>query len=480
MDRSIAQDKNQPLLLGMAGALLMALATFASLDWRNGLVAALAGAVGMALWRKATLGQWRGTIVLFDLLAFAIFAIQRNDGLAFWQLVGPWSDVLRFNFAGAAISYAIYIIGSLFTISSEYRPLRPIEAIGLIAIPFVFNLIVVLGADWHMAEIGGWAAPGVSLPFSAQVFVGRTLVLFVVSEAILVELTMIGLDRLPRSARGHGLLFVGAAFGALTPLIANSAQMVVTPVLAILVGAAAAALAQAGLWAIVYVATGLPLDAMAGRPPTFTAVWSHWRSGFVKGAIYGGLFMALVLSFALALSQPAVAALLAHGYWLLAPLLGAAFFPFAQTLISSADGTPPFFGRLTAAYRTRKAYARGVVVGFGCAFAYSIDLAADGGGSRFLVGFAIGALAYAGVDLVFDALRITAGERTKAADLAVLRARRGAGRIRRRGARLVFRRGAARGRDREILGLRGHQLPARRPQARRFHDLSALQQIRRR
>ena len=189
MDRSIARDRISSLALGTAGALLVALAIFASLDYRNGFVAGLAGAGGMALWRQAALGRWRGTIFVFDALAFAIFAVQRNDYLAFWQLVGSWSDVPRFNFFGASIAYALYVIGALFTLASEHRALRPIEAIGLIGIPFMFNLLVVLGADWHMAEIGAFLTPRVSLPFPWQVFIGRTLILFVVSEAILAELT---------------------------------------------------------------------------------------------------------------------------------------------------------------------------------------------------------------------------------------------------------------------------------------------------
>jgi cyclic beta-1,2-glucan synthetase len=112
------------------------------------------------------------------------------------------------------------------------------------------------------------------------------------------------------------------------------------------------------------------------------------------------------------LRQPVVITVLAGGYWLFAPFLGAVLFPFARTLISSADGTPPFFGRLRAAYRAPQPYVRGAVVGLGCAFAYSVDLAAADGGMRFLVAFAVGALAYTGVDLAFDARRVASGERT--------------------------------------------------------------------
>ena len=35
-----------------------------------------------------------------------------------------------------------------------FRGLRLVEALGLIATPFLFNILLAVGADWHMAEIG--------------------------------------------------------------------------------------------------------------------------------------------------------------------------------------------------------------------------------------------------------------------------------------------------------------------------------------
>ena len=66
---------------------------------------------------------------------------------------------------------------------------------------------------------------------------------------------------------------------------------------------------------------------------------------------------------------------------------------------------------------------RGVVAGLGLALAYEADLAAFGGGARFLAMFAVGALCYGGVDLGFDAASVALGERTQAAELAALCAR---------------------------------------------------------
>ncbi len=83
------------------------------------------------------------------------------------------------------------------------------------------------------------------------------------------------------------------------------------------------------------------------------------------------------------------------------------------TILGSADGTAPFFGRLGRAYRDPRGFARGAVVGLGLALAYLIDLSAQDGGARFLVMAAIGALAYGGVDLAFDGWSVLSGGRTK-------------------------------------------------------------------
>jgi cyclic beta-1,2-glucan synthetase len=413
MNRAAARGRDPALALALIGALFVAAAIFASLSARNWIVAGLAGAAALALWRRALIGDWPGAPILLDAAAFAILAFQRNDSLGFWQLAGPWADVLRLNVADAAIGYAIYLGGTLAALTGVYRALRPIEAIGLVAIPFLFKLVLALGADWHMADLGALASAGVAAPFQAQVFVGRVLVLFCVSEIGLEILALICRGRLVRTPRLHGLLLVIAAFGASTPLLANFAQSVADPLPAIGFSALFAALAQAGLWGLVYFITGLALDSLSARPPSFVSVFGNWRAGAVKGAIYGGMFMALVLVVAAPLRNPDFVAFVKSYARLAAPLAGAIAFPFAKTLIGSADGTPPFFGRLVNAYRDPRAMVRGAVVGFGLAWAYAIGLAHASPSVRFFWMAAVGAFAYAGVDILFDAARVAAGERRK-------------------------------------------------------------------
>jgi len=408
-----APPSRNALAFALLGALLVAVAVYASLAASAWIVAGLFGAAGMGCWRRALLGSWSAPSTLIHAAAFAVFAIERNDSLGFWQLAGPWADVPRLNVADASIAYAVYIGGSLSALIGAYRSPRWSESIGLVAVPFLFKFGIALGADWHMAELGGWATGGAVDSFQAKVFIGRFLIIFLIGETGVELLSLIGVGRLVRTAKLHGLIVGIAAFGALTPHVANFAQTVSQPFAAILFGSLFAALAQAGLWGLVYFATGIALDALAMRPPTFAGVWRNWREGTVKGAIYGGVFMLIVLAVAAPLRDPGFVAFLETYAFALAPIGGAAAFPFLQTLIGSADGTPPFFGRLRQAYRDRRALGRGVVAGFGAFLALVYASGDADAGLRFWLMFAVGALAYAGVDLVFDAARIASGERRK-------------------------------------------------------------------
>ena len=242
---------------------------------------------------------------------------------------------------------------------------------------------------------------------------GRSTLWFL-GEAMLTLICFVSVNRLPLSRRSHVIFAVSAIFAAATPLIANAAQLVTQPFLAIVFSSACAALAQGGLWAIVYLMTGIALDWLAGRPPRFDAVWNHWRTGLHQGrdlrrAVHGVHPHRRARPARCRASR----ALLSRFALVAGPLLGALLFPLGMTVVGSADGTPPFFGRLRAAYRDPRAPVRGLVVGLGLALAYEADLAAFGGGARFLAMFAVGALSYGGVDLAFDAASVALGERKR-------------------------------------------------------------------
>ena len=123
--------------------------------------------------------------------------------------------------------------------------------------------------------------------------------------------------------------------------------------------------------------------------------------------------MGFILIAAAILRTPGVAGALSGHALAAGAVMGAVLFPLGATILGSADGTPPFFGRLKAAYCDPRAPVRGVVAGLGLGLAYNAHLAADDGGTRFLAMFAVGALCYGGVDLGFDAWSVVAAKRTR-------------------------------------------------------------------
>src|SRR5574337_78108 len=209
-----------------AGVALTGAATYLAVLAYPALLPAFLGAVGLWLLRSALAERpYAKALIVFDAAAFAIFAHLRNDGLGFWQLPGPWLDVFRFNAPDAALALIVYVAGAVMALIGGYRGLRVIEALSLIAVPFLFNILLVVGADWHMAEIGGFVTGHAPLPFAGQVAIGRALTLWFLGEAMLALINLVSVNRLPR----------------------------------------------------------------------FDAVWDHWRTGFVKGATYGALFMNLFM-----------------------------------------------------------------------------------------------------------------------------------------------------------------------------------------
>ena len=153
--RPFARGSVGPTLLAFGGVALLAIAFYAAVAAREPIVAALAGAAGLALLRWARAERpYSPALIAVDAAAFAIFAFQRNDSLGFWGLPGPWADVWRFNAPGATIGLIVYVGGAIMALIAGFRGLRLIEALSLIAVPFLFNLLLTVGADWHMAEIG--------------------------------------------------------------------------------------------------------------------------------------------------------------------------------------------------------------------------------------------------------------------------------------------------------------------------------------
>src|SRR5579862_5046833 len=212
MTQLAARTPSHSIVFVGSGAALIAAGLWASLADQAWASAAFLGAAGLALWRvelSLSPGPW--WLIIVDAAAFAIFAVFRNNAIGFWQLPGPWKDVPFFNVSGAAIAYAVYLCGALGAMLVAKRGLTLVEALSLIATPFLFNLTMTIAADWHMQELGALLTLGVSLPFQGQVLAGRVVDLFTVAEAMLLAFSTMRVGRPVADPRLHALVLAAAA-----------------------------------------------------------------------------------------------------------------------------------------------------------------------------------------------------------------------------------------------------------------------------
>jgi cyclic beta-1,2-glucan synthetase len=152
------------------------------------------------------------------------------------------------------------------------------------------------------------------------------------------------------------------------------------------------------------------LDGIRGRRPTRGAALAHVKEGLAKGAVFGGCFMALIEALALVEDE---ASILREAPLLGPAIAGALLFPLARSIVESFDGSPPFFRRFAASLREPVNVLRGLVVGCGLGWAALEDLARANAFQRCGFGLLVGAVAYAGVDLLCDAAAIARGRRRR-------------------------------------------------------------------
>ena len=375
--------------------------------------AAILGAGGLALLQRDATGHMAPAATVLDAAILALLVAVRDDGARVWQVPDQWSQVLSLTPEGSAAMVLIYLAASTAMLARARRHLAPTEAFCLLAVPVLFNLMLLLGSGVLMPRLGFWLTLKGAVDDSIRAVIGRAVVLIGFVEALTLALRFLVAGSLPRDWRVHAVMIGAAVHAALTPLVADITQGTAAwgGLVQIVLGVATAAIAQSGLWAMVFIVTGLALDALGNRPPTYTTVYRAWRDGAVKGAIYGAVFMALLLAAGTLLQAGWFVAVLTAAPPVAGLVAGALLFPLAATIVASADGTPPFFGRLRQAYDDPRAYLRGAVVGLGAALALTTSLRDQDGFNRFIATVLIGALAYGGVDLLADLADRMAGRR---------------------------------------------------------------------
>lgn len=394
-----------------AGSLCAVVASFEAGAGRERLlVAGLFAALALSLLRPAVGRIRQGVDFGFDFAAVGALAFLCDPAGVLWRAPQSLAQLFTLTSVGASVAVVLYIVGAAVAPGASRFAMRA----ALLALPILSCLLVALGSP-VIADLGGALFLGFDMPAGVRVLTGRTLVVFLLNEAVIVGAPLALGRYLPQQWRPHGVLFLAAFIAALTPEIASLASSPYVALLpapiAVVLAAIAAAVAQAGLWGETYLVTQSMAGMLRGTPSLPIIVFNDWRTGAAKGAVYGLVFMALLLAVGLVVSFPPAVSLIAVAGPVGGALLGAAAYPLARAIVESTDSTPPFFARLELEYRRLANFPRGLVAGAAVGVALLIALPDAEGGSRFLFGAVAGALAYAGVDAGFDLYALFQGRR---------------------------------------------------------------------
>ena len=353
--------------------------------------------------------------LLQGVVSLGLIALASDPQTPVWQPAVAAGDLLGLSRVGAVTAASLYLAASAWSLARARRLLAPRIGLVVLAIPFLFNGLWMLTSPDLTAALG--QALCARFAPSAAAFLGRTLVIAGFNACVFFAIGLVMDGRSTRGPRLHALLAACAAFAAATPWIADAAASPVASGMGAAVwrvsAVLAAALAQAGLWAETHLVTGALLDAIRGRRPTGRAAIRHAREGLVRGAVFGGVFMAVIQTIAFVLELPSAQSWLLRAPLLVLALVGGLLFAFLRTIVESFDGGAPFFGRLSANVLAPTNLLRGLVVGAALGLAAEWALPAQSSAERAGFGLAVGAVAYAGVDLVRDVLSILAGRRQR-------------------------------------------------------------------
>ncbi len=400
-------------------ALFLGLAASASAMRGAGMAAAaastVAGTLALIASARAVGARNRlGPRLALDAVAFLLLALACDPEARPWGTPLHWAELVTLTPLGAAAATALYLAAAVWTLGREGRLPHPLTSVAWLVAPFLLGILLALGARPLMAELGGALLPAGGSGETA-ILLGRTLLLAGFNLVVTVGLGLV-MDR--RGTRDPLLLalLVAAALGAvLSPVVAELgssravAEFPALPrLLAVLVSGA---LAQAALWAQVFLMTGVLLDALIVRRPTRAAAIGHWRDGLAKGAVYTLVFLLVIHVPAGLAASPLVRAVAEAAPLVLATVAGALLFPAARTIVETFDGSPAFWRRLVHAAGQSSGYARGAVIGLAIGLGWSSGLPEAGPLARFLFGAVAGIAAYAGIDLLTDALEVAQGRR---------------------------------------------------------------------
>jgi len=341
-----------------------------------------------------------------DFLFIGLLAASARH-LPLWQAPQNISGLVQLSPVGAAVFYLLYHAANTYCLVNSRKHLDAIAGAAITVIPFALGLPLALPSDQLAGSLGSTVTAGLLSGSPAWCAgIGRGLLLFLFN-VILTQAFALTVSRRPLTGvNAHLCLLLATAASIVAPGVADLGSGnfaaglpgALKPVVAVL----ATLLSQGALWAEVFLVTGMIMDGMRGRAPTYDTMKAHAVSGMKKGMVFSGVLMALLQLLHIVAGAPVVQNLYRTFPALLLAVAGAMAFPLCKAIIETFDGSQSFFRRALRTYCQPVLMARGMAVGIACAVALGVNLPALPTLQRVAFGLAAGALAYAGVSVLRD------------------------------------------------------------------------------
>lgn len=342
---------------------------------------------GLAIWLALSL-------VVAGALAWAI-----DPSLAVAQPPTSFGALLRVSPpTGAALLLGFLVWTALRRHDS---PPAPSTVLAWLVAPWLLNLLGALAAPALLREAA--QALGLPGPEALHLVLLRTLILWAVLECTLNGVGGMMDRHLLLAPRAHLLLGALALGAALAPL------WLATPTHAAagwpewtrrIIAVPFAAIAHAALWGVVFACSGVLVDALAQRRPTWRTLHRHALRGVVSGVWFGGLSAAVLM-----LGVPLLASDTASHAFARAPIPCTALFmalawPVLHAIGEAACTRAALLHALPARLRDPWTLLRGALIGAGLGYGYTLDLPQAAPLLRIASGFGLGVLAAAGITLM--------------------------------------------------------------------------------
>jgi cyclic beta-1,2-glucan synthetase len=345
-----------------------------------------------------------------DVLVTALLAASASSA-PLWKAPSAWGDLLRLSAFGAALFCVLYHTANTISLAARRRRMGILWGGILLTLPFAAGCLLGLQPESLAESVGRLLVGWVPFAWETVAHSGGRLLLLLAFNEFLVNAFSLGLRRMPLTGWRARLCLLACSAGAvMAPSLADfgSATSSLTGCWATrsAVILASTALSQGLLWAEVFLLTGVMLDGLNRKGPTWLGLMRHAIRGLTNGAIVSGVFMAVAIGFDAVAGAGFVRAAFRASPILWAAVSAGLAFPLARAIVESFDGSQSFARRVARAFLDPVLYARGALAGGGIALAIAHGLTGLAMGDRAGIGFVVGAAAYGGVSLLRDGVYV--------------------------------------------------------------------------